>query len=69
MSKSMDARTGGGVRETNRQVMFLWRHVRRARGLPSVPEAGQELGPERRLSWLAGKFVLSPTAWKTTERF
>lgn len=37
--------------------------------VPSVPEAGQESGMERLVDWLAGKFVLSPMAWKTTEGF
>lgn len=56
-----------GVRETNRQVVFLWRRIRQAGGLPSVREAGGESGTERLLSWLAGKFIHSPMAWETTE--
>ena len=49
--------------------MFLWRHVRQAGAWPSVPDAGQESGTERLVSCLAGKLVLSPRAWKTTEEF
>lgn len=63
------SQAGGGVRETNRQVVFLWNRVRQAVVLPSVLEAGQESSAECFISWLAGEFVLFPRVWKTQEGF